>query len=285
MSRDLKQDVLIKDGGLGSLLWPQLAGVASVELLNLQAPDKVLAVHQAFLNAGATALSTNSFCADARSLARVCSQQSAAEVNRRAAELCREVAGQQALVLGSIGPGWLSPGRGEVSLASLTEAYQAQAFALIQGDVDWLWIETVRDPIQAQAAIQGARQALLQAHKDLPIAILATLASSGKEIGDLSLNQALDSLIALEPDLLGLNCSDQPQSLRQALAYLLEQCRLPIALCPNAGLPENALSPATWVQALRHLTSSAQVKVWGGCCGATPQHIQALSESFKQGLA
>lgn len=281
MSDVLGQDWLFKDGGLGSILWPQLDGAASVEALNFAAPDKVLAVHQSFLQVGATALTTNSFCADAQSLEQLAVTQSLAQVNQRAAELCREVAGQQALVLGSIGPGWLSPRRGEITLEQLAEGYQAQALALIKGGVDWLWIETVRDPLQAQAAIEGARQALLQAHKDLPIAILATVARSGTEIGDLQVSQALDSLSVLKPDLLGLNCSDQPRSFKQALAYLLAQSQIPIALCPNAGLPEEALEPEAWAQALSQLTTSKQVKVWGGCCGATPQHIQALGQWLK----
>ncbi len=238
-------------------------------------------MHQAFLNAGASALTSNSFCADPQSLARVDASQQVDALHQRAAELCREVAGQQALVLGSLGPGWLSPTRAEISLEELTQSYRERATALIKGGVDWLWIETVRDPLQAQAAVSGARQALANCRKDLPIAVLATVSNSGQQIGDLNLTEALQSLISLDIELLGLNCSNQPKSLQSGVDYLLKHSPHALALCPNAGLMDQTRSPTDWVESLLSLAKPNQIKVWGGCCGASPQHIQALAQSLK----
>ncbi|HEY9839331.1 MAG: homocysteine S-methyltransferase family protein [Candidatus Sericytochromatia bacterium] len=269
---------LLKDGGIGTTLLPHKpAGLACVDLLNASDPQTVLAMHRSFLAAGARLLTSNTFCCDPDSLAATTFAGREAELCRLGAELARTAAGEQALVAGSLGPGWRFPSRGETSPAALQENYRLRAQGLLTGGADLLWIETVQDPLQAEAAVAGAQQALTELALTVPIAVLISLQTPTTLLGDQPLAQVLARLDALPVQILGVNCSQGPASVAAALDWLRRHSDKAIACCPNAGPgPEHYLTPAAYAAEMQVLAQGTTIL--GGCCGASPEHIQALRD-------
>src|SRR5688572_3973073 len=152
----LDRGPLLLDGGVGSELAAHAGAGAVCELLNVERPELVAALHDAYLAAGCDAITTNSFCADAPSLARRGCAGRSAELGRAAARLARAAAeraaadGRPRFVLGSLGPGWDLPTLAGGDDAALERAYLELARALVDGGVDALLVETVRDARQAR---------------------------------------------------------------------------------------------------------------------------------------
>lgn len=237
-------------------------------------------MHRAYLAAGARMLTTNTFCCDPDSLSTSSAEQ--AEVARAGALLARRVAdaghgSSPVLVAGSLGPGWYFPSRGEVEPARLQQSYARWASGLLTGGVDLLWLETVQDPLQAEAAVAGCRQALAETCRATPIALLLSLRSPTHLLGEQPLELVLQRLARLDVDIWGFNCGFGPAGLAPALARL--RAMIPdglIACFPNAG-PDSAsyLSPRAFAAEL--LALAPGLDLIGGCCGTGPAHIAALA--------
>lgn len=192
--------------------------------------------------------------------------------------LARAVAAGKAQVAGSLGPGWKWPSRGEIDLEHLTVHYRQRARGLLRGGVDWLWIETIQDPLQAEAAVAGCRQAIAELGRPRPLALLVSPAAEPDRLGDLPLTEVLPRLVAVKPDLIGVNCARGPASVGPSLDWLYANSSLPLACCPNAGLPEASVEPEAFAMALLALLPryAGRLRVLGGCCGVTPDHLRAL---------
>lgn len=269
---------LLKDGGLGTALLPFLQAESCCDLLNLSQPEQVLDVHRAFLTAGARLLTSNTFAMDAASLRDSGTTLSA--LSQRGAELARQIAGSQAQVAGSLGPGWKSPSRGDISVQTLESEYYQRSLGLLQGGVDLLWIETVQDPRQAEAAVQGALRAQAEVQLQRPLAILVSVSAEGRHIGDWPAEQVLQALLPLPLQYLGINCSHGPASTRWALDWLRSHSPHKRVCCPNAGLPDQSLPPEAYAQALLQLQEAFAPDILGGCCGASPAHIECLQRAL-----
>lgn len=270
---------LLKDGGIGTALLSQKPPELAVcDLLNAYQPEAVLDMHWAFLDAGARLLTSNTFCCDEDSLAGTSWAGKGEALSRLGAELARSVAGQHTAVAGSLGPGWRRPG--EQSLDAIADSYAARARGLIAGGADWLWIETIRDPDRAEAAVAGCRRSLLESGRDLPIALLVSL-DDADTIGGAPAPDVLERLEALPVDLLGINCSQGPTSTHHALAYLTAHSSKSLACCPNAGSgPGHYASAQTFAAAMRFIQTAYAPAIIGGCCGAGPEHIRALGKAI-----
>lgn len=266
--------ILVKDGGIGTALLPSLGGLAVCDLLNIHAPEHVLAMHRTFKAAGAHILTSNTFLCDPDSLQNTDFKDSYQELSCRGAELARQIAGSDCLVAGSLGPGWKSPVRGEISKAELSERYYRRAVGLLQGQVDLLWIETVYDPYQAEAAVQGCLQARQEFKTNVKIAVLASQTATAN---DDSLINLLQELNQLPIDILGINCSSGPQSMVSGFEWLKLNSDKELACCPNAGEIDTYLSPHEFAQGLLTIQSDCNIHVLGGCCGVTYKHIQELA--------
>lgn len=252
-----------------------------VDLMNVLQPETVKAMHQAFYDAGARLLTTNTFCCDPDSLANT--GYSAEALCLAGAELAREVAGQTAQVAGSLGPGWRYPSHEAVDERALRNSYAERARGLIQGGVDWLWIETVQDPLQAEIAVAGCQDALRELKRDVPIAVLISLTTPETLIGKQALSTVLERLNALPVSLMGVNCSGGPESVRQALGWLRIHSDKQLACLPNAGPGPGAYAlPEAFAADMAALAETFKPDIIGGCCGTTPEHIQALAQMLKQ---
>ena len=293
----LAERVVVADGAMGTMLQASDATVDDFEsyegcneILNVTRPDIVTAVHEAYLEAGADCVTTNSFGANLGNLGEYEIADRIAELSEASARLARAAADRWATpdrprwVLGSMGPGTKLPTLGHTTFRELRDTYQVNAEALLRGGADALIIETCQDLLQAKAAIIGARRAVAELAPDALVIAQVTIETTGTMLLGTEIGAALTALEPLGIDMLGLNCATGPGEMSEHLRYLAAHARIPISCEPNAGLPvltsDGASYPLTPVQladAHDRFTREFGLSLVGGCCGTTPEHIAVLA--------
>ncbi|MEJ5309090.1 MAG: homocysteine S-methyltransferase family protein [Anaerolineae bacterium] len=278
--------VLVADGAMGTMLHKAglLLGVAP-ERWNLENPAAVRAVYKAYLDAGADLILTNTFGGTPIRLEREGLHAQAYALNTAAAQLAREVVGDQALVLGDIGPtGQILEPLGTLPYAEAVRGFAVQAGALSESGVDAILIETMSDLGEAIAAIEGVRQAT-----DLPILVTMSFDSKGRTMMGVKPEKAAETLWGMGVAVIGANCG---RTLSETLTAVLKmRATVPEAVLmakPNAGLPHAEggelvyeVTPEIMADYARRFVTEAGVKIFGGCCGSTPEHIRAVAAVLK----
>jgi len=299
----LRARVLLCDGAMGSRAQASALDVEAdywgqencTEVLNLSRPDFVLGIHHGYLEAGADVIQTNSFGGSPITLAEFGLAERALEINRRAAELARQALaefagnGRPRFVLGSIGPGTKLPSLGQIDYDSLEAALAIQAAGLVAGGVDGVLIETVQDPLQLKAAVNGCRDAFRKLKRDAPILAQVTVETTGTLLVGTEIAAAATIAHALRLDALGLNCATGPREMAEHLHWIAEHWPGPITVQPNAGLPELVdgqvhypLGPEDMARWLVRFVEEDGVNMVGGCCGTEPEHIRAFDAMLRQ---
>jgi 5-methyltetrahydrofolate--homocysteine methyltransferase len=285
----LKRRVLLGDGAMGTEL--QRAGLppgGCGEAWNLDAPEKVLAIQRAYVDAGSDLLITNSFGASRIMLERHGEEERVSDINRAAAGIARRAfGGREGFVLGDIGPfgGLLEP-YGDVCVARVEEAFAEQARALVSGGVDGVIIETQTSLEELGIAIEAAKAAGAPA-------VIGSMAFDRMQDGEdvrtmmgTSPEEAADFMTAAGCDVVALNCGTGIDVRLAALVVRRYRKRtsLPVMAQPNAGLPvlENLKvvykeTPEQMASGLEDLLE-AGARIVGGCCGSTPAHIRKFRE-------
>jgi 5-methyltetrahydrofolate--homocysteine methyltransferase len=261
------------------------------EILNVTRPDIVTGVHEAYLEAGADCVTTNSFGANLSNLGEYGIGDRIGELSLASAQLARAAADRWATpdrprwVLGSMGPGTKLPTLGHITFRELRDAYQANAEGLLRGGADALIVETCQDLLQAKAAIIGCKRAAAQLAPDSLIIAQVTIETTGAMLLGSEIAAALTALEPLGIDMIGLNCATGPGEMSEHLRYLAGHSRIPISCEPNAGLPmltpdgaSYPLTPAQLADAHERFTREFGLSLVGGCCGTTPEHIAALAD-------
>jgi 5-methyltetrahydrofolate--homocysteine methyltransferase len=264
------------------------------EILNVTRPDIVRSVHEAYLEAGVDAVTTNTFGANLGNLGEYGLSARIAELSEAGARIARQAADRWSRperprwVLGSIGPGTKLPTLGHARFADLRDAYQQNAAGLLRGGVDAIIIETCQDLLQAKAAIIGARRAMTAAGAQLPLIAQVTIETTGAMLLGSEIGAALTALEPLGITLIGLNCATGPGEMSEHLRYLAGHSRLPVSCMPNAGLPvltsdgaSYPLSPAQLADAHEMFTAEFGLALVGGCCGTTPEHLSAVVDRLR----
>src|SRR6478752_9117569 len=261
------------------------------EHLVLTRPDVIAGMHDAFFALGVDVVETATFGAFATVLAEYGIAAKSYEINRRAAEIAREVAaghsagGHQRYVAGSMGPGTKLPSLGHITFADLRDVYEEQARGLLDGGVDLLLVETCYDLLQAKAAMVACRRAMAATGRVVPIQTQVTIETTGRMLVGSEIGAAVTALIALKPDVLGLNCATGPAEMTEHLRYLKEHARTFLSCLPNAGLPTVVdghthydLTPDGLADAHERFVAEFGLNIVGGCCGTTPEHLRAVRE-------
>src|SRR5688572_28426298 len=260
------------------------------EALVLNRPDVIQGVHESMLAAGAEVVETDTFQASRLKLEEWGLGEHTLEINRKAAELARAAAGDQRFVAGSSGPtGHLpasdDPTLGKITFRELVEVFTEQAGGLVEGGADLLIVETAQDILEVKAAIFGARAAFGQVGRAVPIqASVSLLPNGGKMLLGTDIQAVLATLLALDVDAIGLNCSTGPEDMRDAIRFLGEFSPVPVHCIPNAGLPLQGPEgetifpeePDPLANVLQEFVERHGVSIVGGCCGTTPDHIRAI---------
>jgi len=282
-------DVLLADGATGTMLQSTGLDTGKVpEAWLLERPEQVRLLHRQYVEAGSDLILSCSFGGTHFRLANDGLADCVAEVNRRAAELAREAAGEEVWVAGDMGPtGQLLAPLGRLTTEEVAAAYAQQVAGLVAGGVDLLLIETMSDLGEAQAAIQGARRVT-----DLPIFCTFSFDTHGRTMMGVRPAQAARSM-APSIEGIGANCGSDPaefggflQAMRQAAPRAILWAK------PNAGLPrvvddDLVIYDAT-PESLAHIAvqlRDAGAQIIGGCCGTTPAHIAAMARALKQQAA
>jgi 5-methyltetrahydrofolate--homocysteine methyltransferase len=307
--KELERRVLVYDGAMGTNvqkhnLTPEdfWGKEGCNELLVLSRPDVIRAVHAAFLQAGCDVIETDSFGSTSIVLAEYDLQNRTRELNLAAARLARSVAdeystpAQPRFVAGSMGPTTKLPSLGHIGYDAMAASYREQAEALIEGGVDVLLIETCQDLLQAKIAIAACQDAIRDARegkipgtgRNVALQVQITLEATGTMLLGSEIGAALAVLEVFQPDIIGLNCATGPAEMNDAVRFLCQNSTLPISVLPNAGLPQNEgghavykLTPAELASFHRRFVSEYGVRVVGGCCGTTPEHLHAVVEALK----
>jgi 5-methyltetrahydrofolate--homocysteine methyltransferase len=294
----LAERVVVADGAIGTMLqasdatMDDFAGYEGCnEILNVTRPDIVAGIHEAYLEAGADCVTTNSFGANLGNLGEYGIADRIAELSEASARLARAAADRWATperprwVLGSIGPGTKLPTLGHTTFRELRDTYQVNAEALLRGGADALIIETCQDLLQAKAAIIGAKRAVAGLAPDALVIVQVTIETTGAMLLGSEIAAALTALEPLGVDMIGLNCATGPGEMSEHLRYLAAHARIPLSCEPNAGLPvltadgaSYPLTPAQLADAHDRFTREFGLSLVGGCCGTTPEHTAALAE-------
>lgn len=280
---------VVADGAMGTEL--QRAGLSIGECGErwvLDHPERVEAIHRAYLEAGSAVIVTCSFGANRWVLGRYGLAEQAPVVNRAAAAIARRAAGDRALVLGDLGPcgGFLEP-LGPIAPGDLESQFRIQARALLDGGADGIIVETMSALEELRLAIRAARSAgaplvvASMAFDRLPNGRLRTMMG-------VSPDQAARAAVEEGADIVGANCGTRmtPDDFVAVVGEFRGASGRAIMIQANAGTPELVngaavyrLAPAAFVDGMR-LVRAAGARIIGGCCGTTPDHIRALARAF-----
>ncbi|MFD1954781.1 methionine synthase [Paenibacillus thailandensis] len=296
----MKERILILDGAMGTMI--QQAGLTADdfggeeldgcnEMLVLTRPDVIKRIHEQYLEAGADILETNTFGATSVVLAEYDIPEKAREINLAAAKLAVEAAEAYSTpekpryVAGALGPTTKTLSvTGGVTFDELVDSYYEQALALIEAGVDALLLETSQDTLNVKAGSIGIRKAFETSGKELPIMISGTIEPMGTTLAGQAIDSFYVSLEHLNPISIGLNCATGPEFMRDHIRTLSDIARTSISCYPNAGLPdENGHyheSPESLARKMEAFAQQGWLNIAGGCCGTTPEHIRALSETM-----
>ncbi|NND93186.1 MAG: methionine synthase [Granulosicoccus sp.] len=310
----LEERILLLDGAMGTMIqacqlseqsfrgerfadW-QIDLKGNNDLLSITQPQVIAGIHDAFLAAGADVIETNTFNANAISMADYSMQEHVHELNLASATIARQCADAATLktpdmprfvagVLGptnrtaSLSPKVEDPGFRNITFAQLDQCYYEAADALVEGGVDIILIETIFDTLNAKAAIFAVNRVFDDRGMRLPIALSGTITdASGRTLSGQTVEAFWNSVRHAKPLFIGLNCALGPAQLREHIQELAGIADTYISVHPNAGLP-NAFggydeTPAQMAEEIQEWVKGGYINMVGGCCGTTPEHIAAF---------
>lgn len=318
LHEQLARRILILDGGMGTMLqnaelseeefrgerfkeWPSdLKG--NNDLLALTCPDVVTRIHRDYLEAGADIIETNTFNSTRLSQSDYGMEDLVPELNRESARLARQICDAVASetgvpryvagVLGptsrtaSLSPDVNDPAKRNVTFDALRDNYYEAAEALIEGGSDLILIETIFDTLNAKAAIFALEQLFDDRGERLPVMISGTITdASGRTLSGQTTEAFWNSIRHAQPLSVGLNCALGAAELRPYLEELSTKADTFVSAHPNAGLPnefgEYDQTPEEMATIVAEFAASGLVNIIGGCCGSTPEHIQAIAEAVR----
>src|SRR6202167_93122 len=295
----VKERVVVYDGAMGTNIQTRNPTLDDYwgkencsEVLVLSRPDIIRDIHADFFRVGCDIVETNTFGGSRIVLSEFELADKVHEINVKAAQLAREVAQQFStkdrprFVAGSMGPTTKLPSLGHIGFDAMVASYEEQVLALIKGGVDVLLIETAQDLGQAKAAVVGVFEAMAKAGKRLPVTVQVTLQESGTMLLGTEIGAALTALEPFDVDIIGLNCATGPVEMNDAVRFLGANSTKHVSVLPNAGLPQNEgghavykLTPSDLAQYHKHFVQDYGVRIVGGCCGTTPEHLKAVVDA------
>jgi len=277
--RDLKENILIADGAMGSILYSH--GVdRSFDELNLTHPEQIQHVHEAYIHAGANVIQTNTYGANYIKLARYGLEEKVKEINQTAVKIAKEASQNNAYVLGNIGG--IHGGQNVIEPEEIKRSFREQLYCLLLEGVDGLILETYYDLDELTTVLEIARK-----ETDVPIITNVSMHEAGVLENGCPLKDALTQLERLGADVIGVNCRFGPAQMVTSLESVPLPEKAFLAAYPNASLPayrdgvlfyEN--EPDYFGTCAKDLRDQG-VRLLGGCCGTTPEHVRALAKGIE----
>ncbi|MFC4402760.1 bifunctional homocysteine S-methyltransferase/methylenetetrahydrofolate reductase [Gracilibacillus xinjiangensis] len=280
LRKQLEENILIADGAIGTLLYAH--GVDQCfEAFNLSKPNEVLQVHRSYIEAGADIIQTNTYGANYIKLARFGLEEQVHQINVKAVQLAKQAANENTFVLGTIG-GIRGVQKLVTSKKEITRSFKEQLFTLLLEGIDGILLETYYDLEELKTALKIVRK-----ETDLPIITNVSMHEPGILENGTLLTDAFYQLEELGADVAGINCRLGPHHMIESLESvpLLEKAYL--SAFPNASLPAYENGKLVYSEQTDYFKQCAKkfrdqgVRLIGGCCGTTPEHIKALKTGIK----
>ncbi|MBI4563592.1 MAG: methionine synthase [Planctomycetes bacterium] len=292
--------ILCLDGAMGTMIQsrrltaedfggPEYDGCN--EHLVLTRPDVIRSIHEAYLEAGADIVETDTFGATPLVLAEYGLTDRAIEINRAAAELARAACakfGPDRFAAGSMGPTTRTiTVTGGVTFEQLIESYRRQALGLLQGGIDFLLLETAQDTRNLKAGILGIRKGFAEAGIEVPVSVSATIEPMGTMLAGQGVEALVVSLERAGLLSIGLNCATGPAFMTDHVRSLSRLAKCCVTCYPNAGLPDEEgrynETPRMMAQELARFIEHGWINAIGGCCGTTPEYIREFAKLARGG--
>ena len=261
----------------------------SYDELNLSQPDLIRGIHHEYLQAGAEIIETNTFGANSFRLARYSLADKVREINRAGARLAREAAKSfDVWVAGSVGPlGTRIEPLGKTSFQEAREAFRGQIEALVEGGVDLLILETFGYLDEIHQALMAAKEV----NASTPVVAQVTIDEDGNTLDGSDPETFVPKLVEWGADVIGCNCSVGPVAMLDAMERVRALTTLPLSAQPNAGIPRSVEGRNIYLCSPEYMASYARkfvaagVRIVGGCCGTTPEHIRTMKSALRVGEA
>jgi len=286
----LKKAPVLCDGAMGTLLYSKGVFInRCYDELNLSQPELIRGIHHEYLQAGAEIVETNTFGANAFRLARHSIADKVGDINRAGARLAREAAKSfDVWVAGSVGPlGTRIEPLGKTSFQEAREAFRQQIEVLVEGGVDLLILETFGYMEEIHQAMLAARDVTAS----IPLVAQVTIDEDGNCLDGSDPQTFVPKLVEWGADVIGCNCSVGPVAMLDAVERVRAATSLPLAAQPNAGIPRSVDGRNIYLCSPEYMASYARkfvaagVRLVGGCCGTTPEHIRVMKAALRVGEA
>ncbi len=284
----LDSRVLVCDGAMGTMLYSKGVFInKSFDALNISRPDLVLDVHQDYVRAGADIIETNTFGANRVKLGSFGIADELRTINAEGAKLARQAAGDHAYVAGSMGPlGIRIEPWGKTGVDEAREYFREQAQALADSGVDLFVLETFRDLNEISSAIDAVRSV-----SDLPIIAQMTTEEGGNTLDGTAPERFAPELERRGATIIGVNCAVGPAPMLETVERMAAVTGLRLSAQPNAGRPREVEGRNIYLCSPEYMASYARrfvlhnVRVVGGCCGTTPEHIRQIKAAVRGATA
>jgi len=280
----LAERVLVCDGAMGTMLYAKGVFInKSFDALNLTQPDLVAQVHEEYVRAGADIVETNTFGANRIKLGSFGLAESLHDINAAGARIARKSANGRAYVAGAIGPlGIRIEPWGKTGVDEAREYFREQAQALLDGGVDLFILETFRDLNEIGAAIDAIRSI-----SDLPIVAQMTTEEDGNTLDGTPPEKFAPELERRGATIIGVNCAVGPAPMLDTVERMEAVSTLKLSAQPNAGKPRDVEGRNIYLCSPEYMASYARrfmlhnVRIVGGCCGTTPEHIRQIKQAVR----
>jgi len=279
----VKDNLVLLDGAMGSLIYEKGVFIDKCyDELNLSRPDLIGSIHEEYVRAGARVIETNTYGANRFKLKSHNLLDQMEEINQTGVKLARDAAGEEVYVAGSMGPSGLEiEPWGDTSLEEVFEGYAEQAQILNQAGVDLFILETFQDIREMEQAIKA-----IKSISRLPVVAMMTVGEDGKTRYGVDLEDVTSVLAKSEASIIGLNCTVGPKPMLDFVEQLGRLTDKPLCLMPNAGRPQFTDGRMIYMSTPEYFSVYTKrfidrgVRVLGGCCGTTPEHIGKMANAL-----
>ncbi|WP_191566046.1 methionine synthase [Metabacillus idriensis] len=302
IKKQLEKKILVLDGAMGTMIQDANLSAADFggeeydgcnEYLTITAPNVIESIHEAYLEAKADIIETNTFGATKIVLDEYDLGHLSFELNKKAAEIAKKAAEKYSTeewpryVAGSMGPTTKTLSvTGGATFEELIQNYEEQTLGLLAGGVDLLLLETSQDLLNVKAGFLGIKRAFDNAGKEVPLMISGTIEPMGTTLAGQDIEAFFISLEHMKPLSVGLNCATGPEFMTDHIRTLSGMAHTAVSCYPNAGLPDEEgnyhESPRSLAQKVKGFAEQGWLNIVGGCCGTTPAHITAIADAVSE---
>ena len=296
------KSILVLDGGMGTLIQEKdlraedyggQAYEGCPEILNVTRPEIISEIHEAYFEAGADIVETNSFGGTTLVLSEYGLENRMEELNIAAVKVAKEAANKYStpekprFVAGSMGPtNKAFSVTGGTTFDDLEKTFYSQAKALLSGGADMIILETQQDTVNIKAGLNGIESAKKELDLDTPVALSVTIEPSGTMLAGQDIDALYVSVAHFNLFSIGLNCATGPEHMTDHIRTLSGISKAYLNICPNAGMPNEEgvyeLGPGVFTRTIERFVDNDWINIVGGCCGTTPEHIRMISEMLKE---